>query len=653
PYIGQTFSTKQEAREFYNSYAKQIGFSVRTGTSRLSSLTREQQKIMKMKEGNSIPESDDSDSTVRESKLENNDEGNDIENAEKKKKMDGGKKRKREKMHHTDCKARMIVKLIGDRWHVIFFAPNHNHDLVVKPSLKKFMRSHKGIPQAEKDFIEMLHGCNLSTGRIMQLMNEFYGSAQLIKLDAEHRVESLFWVDGAARHAYIESYHNCLFETFLEAMKGKTPVSIITDQDAAMRCAIAHFTGTIGPVLDGDEELEEDFKECMNHTRRAPEGQKRAEVAIADLQACAAPFSIPPNLLCQTSIPCIYSFTPRSSTISGHGLPKPRAVPAARRLAAVAMVAVDDLVEFEEKWDAMINKHGLTDNVHFQRLYGLRSSFAPAYYMHWFYPFLQSTHRSEGFNAVLKKYVNPNMSVLNFVKQYQKIQDKCLVAQDGKDFKTDDRDRRRWSRYPIEKHASTVYTKNLFYRFSKEFEKTAEYDVKPEGQIQYYLVPNNKFVYGYGKRAYLVTTIEDEGSYYCECSKFDRDGLICCHIMKIMTRLGVKTIPNHFILKRWTQELVPENENGGVNANSHVQADFIARGMPLNNRKTMWFANLSTAFAGLAVEGSVSRGTYDLMDSHIKMIRSALDEIKKRKKPSRQRVVVMVCLLKTLVLVHY
>ena len=78
------------------------------------------------------------------------------------------------------------------------------------------------------------------------------------------------------------------------------------------------FTGTIGPVLDGDEELEEDFKECMNHT-------------------------VNPQ-------------------------------------------------EFEEKWDAMINKHGLTDNVHFQRLYALRSSFAPAYYMHCFYPFC-SPHR--------------------------------------------------------------------------------------------------------------------------------------------------------------------------------------------------------------------------------------------------------------------
>jgi len=27
-----------------------------------------------------------------------------------------------------------------------------------------------------------------------------------IKLDADHKVECLFWIDGAARHAYIESY---------------------------------------------------------------------------------------------------------------------------------------------------------------------------------------------------------------------------------------------------------------------------------------------------------------------------------------------------------------------------------------------------------------------------------------------------------------
>jgi hypothetical protein len=66
-------------------------------------------------------------------------------------------------------------------------------------------------------------------------------------------------------------------------MKGKAPMNIITDQDGAMRSAIAQvfpnsthrncrfhimdkYSGTIGPVLDESEELEEDFKECMNHT---------------------------------------------------------------------------------------------------------------------------------------------------------------------------------------------------------------------------------------------------------------------------------------------------------------------------------------------------------------------------------------------------
>jgi hypothetical protein len=131
----------------------------------------------------------------------------------------------------------------------------------------------------------------------------------------------------------------------------------------------------------------------------------------------------------------------------------------------------------------MVQKYGLEDNEHFQHLYHIRQSFIPAYYMHSFFPFLQSTQRSEGFNALLKKYVNPNLSVLQFVRQYQKIQEKCLVAQDGQDFRTDENERRRWSRHPLEKHASTVYTKNMFYRFSKEFEKTAEYDVKPVGQF--------------------------------------------------------------------------------------------------------------------------------------------------------------------------
>lgn len=150
--------------------------------------------------------------------------------------------------------------------------------------------------------------------------------------------------------------------------------------------------------------------------------------------------------------------------------------------------------------------------------------------------------------------------------------------------------------------------------------------MKPEGPLQYWLVPNNRFVYGYGKRSYLVTAIEEEESYYCECRKFDRDGIFCCHVMKILTRLGVKTIPKLYVMKRWTKEAVTNNEEGG-----HAEADFIARGMPLNNEKTLWFSNLSAAFADLATEASTSIEAYSMMQDHIKIMRSTVNEIKKKR----------------------
>jgi hypothetical protein len=181
PHTGQTFGTKEEAKSYYNAYAKRIGFLIRISATQLSTSSRQQCKVIYVcnKEGHSRKakeEADDNSSTGTESDSED-----DVDREEvKKKKLDGRKQRKREKMLHTGCKARMVVILVENRWHVTYFLADHNHDVVVKPSLKMFLRSHKGIPQAEKEFITLLRGCNLTSGCIMQLMNEMYGSAQIV-----------------------------------------------------------------------------------------------------------------------------------------------------------------------------------------------------------------------------------------------------------------------------------------------------------------------------------------------------------------------------------------------------------------------------------------------------------------------------------------
>ena len=66
-------------------------------------------------------------------------------------------------------------------------------------------------------------------------------------------------------------------------------------------------------------------------------------------------------------------------------------------------------------------KYEAITHTHFEKLYEYRSTWVPCYFKHRFFPFLQSTQHSEGFNAVLKRYVNPHNSILNFVKQYEKI----------------------------------------------------------------------------------------------------------------------------------------------------------------------------------------------------------------------------------------
>ena len=49
------------------------------------------------------------------------------------------------------------------------------------------------------------------------------------------------------------------------------------------------------------------------------------------------------------------------------------------------------------------------------------------------------------------------------------------MAEDKQDFRTDQKVPSPWSRFPIEKHAIEVYTRNIYYRFRKEFEKNADY----------------------------------------------------------------------------------------------------------------------------------------------------------------------------------
>ncbi|KAK1627825.1 hypothetical protein QYE76_002140 [Lolium multiflorum] len=516
----------------------------------------------------------------------------------------------------------------------------HNHPMLVKPSLTKYLRSHKGIPRDEREFLKCLHDCNLETGRMMTVMSSFYGEecfvpydpkaitnlrtslrkeekewdiaetvayfAELkdkdpgfysrISFDEEHRVENIFWVDSAARKAYTEAYHDCvsfdttfltnqfnmpfapfvginrhgqsfmlgcgflrdekeesftwLFKQFLDAMHGLQPTNIITDQDQAMRNAIKEvFFDTV-------------HRNCRWHV------MKKANEKLG-------PFLGRHPGLADDFNECI------NESMS------------------------ED--EFEARWAEMIAKWELAEHETFLWLKKYAKFWVPCYYRHRFFPFLQSTQRSEGFNAVLKRYINPRNSIKHFVKQYEKLQQRILGKEGHNDFRTDELEPDPWSPFPIEKQALAVYTRPIYHRFRKEFALIGCYNVQPQGNNLYQLVPNNEKCYPYGSRYYMVNA--NGGQFNCECCKFERD--------------------EQYILRRWTPAALETVVQPTVQAQDDV--------MPEESRQKLRFANLSTKFVALAKLASASDQHDAIARRHIREMTTEfaqLNKVKRKRKPT-------------------
>ena len=171
--------------------------------------------------------------------------------------------------------------------------------------------------------------------------------------------------------------------------------------------------------------------------------------------------------------------------------------------------------EFEQAWAAMVQNHGVADNKHFLDLYDLRAFFVPAYFMHRFFPFLQTIARSEGFNAVLKKYVTPTDSLLRFFHQYMKLQEKIDSSEDSTEFVGIDRTVRLWCDFPMENQILETYTLEIYDKFQKELRKITSYNLCDHGDSVYEVYPVQGLVFGYGRRSYYIDVDLPNEIYNC------------------------------------------------------------------------------------------------------------------------------------------
>jgi hypothetical protein len=480
PCIGMEFKSMEEVREFYNSFAKKMGFGVRVRSTKpkraILVCCNEGHRIVK----SSINKEIEDDTTQAKRKCSTSRSG---------------------------CQASLIVSrgTTESNWIICSFNNDHNH-VMVSPKSVSYMRCHKKMGIAARSLVEQFKEEGVPTGKAAAIFNNGdlpfsnrdcwnhirnlrsknldVGDAQAvfnyckrkqvensnffysIQCDEDSRMINFFWVDARSRLAYqqygdvitfdttyktnkysmpfapfvglnnhyqsilfgcallqdeSENSFIWLFETFLEAMDGKKPISVITDQDLAMKAALAK-------VLP-----ETRHRLCLWHIRKKfPEKlahvYHKKSIFKRDLKRC------------------IYN----SPSIQG----------------------------FEEEWRRLMSEYNLENNEWLQGLYRIRESWIPIYNRSTFFAGMNTTQRSESINSFFDSFVNAATTLQEFVIKFEKAVDSRLQAEKREDYESRHKSRIVATGSKLEEHAASIYTRNIFGKFQDELVKINQFTKK-------------------------------------------------------------------------------------------------------------------------------------------------------------------------------
>ncbi|XP_043694297.1 protein FAR1-RELATED SEQUENCE 5-like [Telopea speciosissima] len=303
-----------------------------------------------------------------------------------------------------------------------------------------------------------------------------------------------------------------LFETFLETHGQKKPITIFTDQDAAM-------ARTIGEVLP-----ETWHRLCTWHIMQ--NGIKH----LGNLMKHESSFLKELNK-------CIFQY--------------------------------ENEEEFENAWKVLLDHYQLKNNSWLAQIYSIKHKWACCYMKYTFTLGVRSTQLSESINNDLKNYLRPTLDLVRFLKQFERVVEDKRTNELKAEFEARNTlPRTMGCNAPVLRQAGKVYTPYIFNECRRKHDLFLDCSVKDHtinDVFHQYIIgmvdEEGDFVEG--EIAVLYKTHEQ----VLECSwrEFETYGILCCHILKVLDVLEIKYIPKKYILRRWTRatkDILVEDSKG-------------------------------------------------------------------------------------------
>ncbi|KAM0902367.1 hypothetical protein ACQ4PT_019396 [Festuca glaucescens] len=500
----------------------------------------------------------------------------------------GPRQRRRSCIGRTNCQMKVSVKLVDTQWKIDSCELQHNHDMAPSPSLTKFFLSHRNMSSHDKMLSQLLQEIRVKPTKIMQVFRRMAGTSgnvnfgkrkldnlkqgerknkknsdiqytmkyierlQLTKpgfcckmdVDLEGSVRSLFWTDARSRMDYKLYGEIICFDTTYSTNKYNMPFAPIIGINGHGRTIVYGWALLKDQTAETFEWIFESFLEVME--------QKKPTLILTDQDQAMrnAILAIFPDAWHRFCLWHILKYL--KENCSAYMAEKEGMEDYIISLIMESLTTT----EFETGWNEMLVTYSCADHDHLKRMWKDRKMFFHAYFRDIFCPFTRTTGRSESFNSSFKDYILQKDTIENFLKQYELFLENVLEIENDDRFQSTQKEPVLWCRQPIERHAAGVYTRGIYLKFVTELMNSTAFGVTEVVKDQVYEL-RKLFYYEKAKyRRNLFTVFVDceEMIVECECRKFQKGGILCCHVLRLFTQWDVVRIPDQYIMPRWTTE---------------------------------------------------------------------------------------------------
>ncbi|XP_059650287.1 protein FAR1-RELATED SEQUENCE 1-like [Cornus florida] len=208
----------------------------------------------------------------------------------------------------------------------------------------------------------------------------------------------------------------------------------------------------------------------------------------------------------------------------------------------------------------MEKEFAVENNKWLANLFGLKHVWARAYVKHVWSAGMRTTQLSESFNARLKEYLARQYALPEFFKHFETLLFDKRYKEYAVEYNLLHKMPRLKARSPILDQVRCLYTTNIFDLFQEQLivvgmsENVQKCNDLGNGVFSYEVaIYNDNF--------HRVVTRTDDDLLSCSCGKFEMEGIMCSHTLKVLKGvMYANEIPSHSILKRWTKS----GKNGKV-----------------------------------------------------------------------------------------